>query len=101
MAVIKPRINIEIANDFNLGFSAEFTPHKIIELWPQFVYTCQSSAISWIRGDLKRHTVRFGFDQNPKDYFRHSYEAILGYDGRFKDGITLTIPLAFRSGVRY
>ena len=93
-------MNLEIANDFNVGFSAVFDQEKgLAELWPQFVYTGQVRSFSWMRADITRKLLMFGCDPYKKDYFRHSYEAIVDYTGERKE--FMGYPVSFRSGVHY
>ena len=96
---LKPKINLEVADDFNFGLSLKTDTKALQEIMPQFVYTGQMRAFSWMRADITRKVLMFGCDQNTKDYFRHSYEAIYGWDKDFK-GIK-DYPLVLRSGVAY
>ena len=92
---------MEVANDFNFGFSAVYDQGSgtLKDLVPQFVYTGEIRNYSWMRADIDRKLLMFGCDPHKKDYFRHSYEAIVGYGPDYKG--FMGKPISLRSGVYY
>ena len=98
--MVKPKINVEVADEFNLGDTAKWDTKSFLEIWPQLVYRpaeCKKSQY-WIRGDNSRKLVSAGCDQEIKEGINHSFEAVYGW-GDFK-GIQ-GHPVAIRAGVEY
>jgi len=97
---VKPKINLEIADEFNVGVSAKWDTKTFLEIWPQIVYKPADSKNSfyWLRADLTRSFVSAGCDQQLKDGINHSFEAVYGWKD-FK-GIQ-GHPVSLRGGVEY
>jgi len=98
---VKPKINIEVADEFNVGVSGKSDTKAMQEIWPQFVYKpkdCKDS-FYWVRGDLTRKLLMAGCDQVLKEGIQHSFEGVYGWGKDFK-GIKGQ-PVALRAGVEY
>ena len=97
---VKPNINIEVSDEFNLGVNAKMAGSEIKEMWPQLVYkpSDNKNAFYWARMDMTRKLLRAGCDQVLKDGINHSFEAVYGW-GDFK-GI-MDKPVALLSGFEY
>lgn len=77
---VKPKINIEIADEFNLGVSVVKDWDAKQDIFPQFIYNPKDKAsFYWARADLARTQFMVGCDQKLKDSISHSFEAIYGY----------------------
>ena len=98
---MKPKINLEVADEFNLGVSLKSDTKAITENWPQFVYKPKDNKNSfyWARGDITRKLIMLGCDQKLQDYISHSFEAIASWGSDFK-GIQ-GHPVRLRAGVSY
>lgn len=98
---VKPKLNVEVADEFNAGVAAVWDLKTFSEVWPQIVYKpkdCANNSLYWLRADLTRSLAMAGCDQQIKDNIHHSFEAIYGWKD-FK-GIQ-GHPLALRAGVEY
>ena len=94
-------MNVEIADEFNIGVSAKSDTKAFQEIWPQLVYKpkdCKDS-FYWARADLTRKLLMAGCYQVLKEGIQHSFEAIYGYGKDFK-GIKGQ-PVGLRAGVEY
>lgn len=81
--IVKPKINLEVADEFNLGVSAKWDTKAFLEIWPQLVYRpaeCKKSQY-WLRADMTRNMVSAGCDQEIKEGINHSFEAVYGWKG--------------------
>lgn len=97
---IKPKLNVEVNGEFNLGVSGKTDTKTFSEIFPQLVYKpadCPKS-FYWMRGDITRQMVMAGCDQELKEGINHSFEIAYGY-GAFK-GIQGQ-PVMVRGGVEY
>ena len=97
---VKPNINIEVSDEFNLGVNAKMAGSEIKEMWPQLVYkpSDNKNSFYWARLDMTRKLLRAGCDQVLKEGINHSFEAVYGW-GDFK-GI-MDKPVALLSGFEY
>jgi len=97
---VKPKINLEVNDEVNLGFSGVWDTKTLKEQWTQAVYKPQDNKdqMFFLRADLVRKFVSAGCDIRVKDGIQHSFEAVFGY-GEFK-GIQ-GHPVAIRAGVEY
>ena len=97
---MKQTVNVEVSQDFNVGFSANWDTKKFTEIWAQAVWKPSDHKDSFYFGrfDHTRNLVSAGCDQKLKDTIHHSFEAIFGWKD-FK-GI-LGHPIALRGGVEY
>ena len=98
---IKPNINVEVSDEFNLGVNAKMAGSEIKEIWPQMVYkpSDNKNAFYWARLDMTRKLFRAGCDQILKEGINHSFEAVYGWGGDMK-GI-MGHPVALLSGYEY
>lgn len=97
---MKPAVNFEISDEFNLGVNAKWNTKTFQEIWPQMVYKPADNKDSfyWARADMTRSLFRAGCDQQLKEGINHSFEFVYGW----KDftGI-MGKPVAVLSGVEY
>jgi hypothetical protein len=98
---LKPKINLEVADEVNIGVSLKTDTKALQEIWPQIVYrpTDNKNSFYWARADITRKFFMAGCDQKLADYVSHSFEAIFGWDKDFK-GIQGQ-PVVLRGGVSY
>jgi len=60
---VKPKINIEVADEFNVGFSGKTDLKGMQEMWPQFVYNPKGKdSLYWVRLDMTRKMFMAGCD---------------------------------------
>jgi len=98
---VKPAINLEVADEFNVGVSLQSDTKAVQEIRPQLVYKpkdCKNS-FYWARADLTRSWLMLGCDQKLKDTISHSFELLYGYGKDFK-GLQGQ-PVVIRGGVNY
>lgn len=97
---VKPKVNLEIADEINLGVSLKTDTKTMSETFPQLVYKpADRKGMYWARADMTRSLAMFGCDQQPKDNIRHSFEGVYGWKGL--DGIQGKCPFAVRAGLEY
>jgi len=97
---VKPKLNLEVNGEINVGVSAKSDTKALQEIWPQLVYkpSDDKSSFYWLRADITRSLVSAGCDQALKDGIQHSFEAVFGYAGM--KGL-MGQPVALRAGVEY
>ena len=61
---VKPNINIEVSDEFNLGVNAKMAGSEIKEMWPQMVYkpSDNKNSFYWARADLTRSELNSQLD---------------------------------------
>merc|ERR1712156_760138 len=78
--MVKPRVNVEVADEFNVGVSAKWDTKTFKEVWPQLVYKPKGdNGIYWGRLDMMRSLFMTGCDQQLKDGINHSFELVYGW----------------------
>ena len=98
--MVKPRVNVEVADEFNVGVSAKWDTKTFKEVWPQLVYKPKGdNGIYWGRLDMMRSLFMTGCDQQLKDGINHSFELVYGW-GKDYAGI-MGNPVGLRGGVEY
>lgn len=98
---LKPKLNLEVADEFNLGVSMVHDTKTFTEIWPQLVWRpkdCADKSQYWARFDLTRSLAMAGCDQKLKDGIHHSFEAVYGWKD-FKG--LMGQPVQLRGGVEY
>lgn len=96
---VKPKINIEVADEINVGVSAKHDSKAFTEIWPQLVYKPKGEdGFYWVRLDMTRNWLMAGCNQSLKAGIEHSFEALYGWK-EFK-GIRGQ-PFMLRGGVEY
>ena len=98
---VKPNVNVEVSDEFNIGVNAKMAGSEIKEMWPQLVYkpSDNKNAFYWARLDMTRKFLRAGCDQVLKEGINHSFEVVYGWGADFK-GI-MDYPVALLSGYEY
>eukprot|EP00354_Favella_ehrenbergii_P010587 CAMPEP_0170460906 /NCGR_PEP_ID=MMETSP0123-20130129/7047_1 /TAXON_ID=182087 /ORGANISM="Favella ehrenbergii, Strain Fehren 1" /LENGTH=238 /DNA_ID=CAMNT_0010725865 /DNA_START=40 /DNA_END=756 /DNA_ORIENTATION=+ len=83
---VKPAVNIEVADEINLGVSLKSDTKAVQEIWPQLVYKPKDNKDSfyWARVDMTRSWLMLGCDQKLREGISHSFEALYGYGKDFK-----------------
>jgi len=78
---VKPALNLEVSDEFNLGVSGKWDLKTWKEIWPQMVYKPKDNknAFYWARLDLTRSLFRAGCDKQLKDGINHSFELVAGW----------------------
>lgn len=97
---VKPNLNLEVSDEFNVGVNAVWDTKVFKEIWTQAVYKpadCKDQ-MYFLRVDSTRNFISAGCDQILKDGIHHSFEAVFGWKD-FK-GIQ-GHPVALRAGVEY
>lgn len=98
---VKPKLNLEISDEFNLGVSAKTDTKSLTDCWPQFVYKPKDDGKSfyWLRADITKQLIMAGCDQILRDGYQHSFEAVIGYGDKY-EGIQGQ-KVSIRGGVEY
>jgi hypothetical protein len=100
VTTVKPKINIQVADEFNVGVSAKSDLKTMQEIFPQFVYNPKGKdSFYWARADVTRQWAMFGCDQKLKDSISHSFELMAGWNKDCKE--LKGYPVRIRGGVSY
>ena len=97
---MRPEVNLQVSDEFNLGAGMKFLGKEMKECSPQVVYVPKdkSDARYWLRGDVTRKIAAGGCDQQVRDGIQHSFEA--RYTHESTDGVMGT-PVSIHSGLEY
>ena len=94
---VKPNVNIEIADEYNVGCAIESDMKEITAIRPQLVWKPTWTGLAWLRADVLSKVVMSGCTQKYFGNLKVSSEGIYGWGDKFV-GIK-NWPVQFRGGM--
>lgn len=96
---VKPKVNFELQEEVNVGFSAEHDTKDLKKGLFQAIYAPKDSGLFWMRGNIMSKEFGFGCDNKLNDSINHTWEGTYNWGGD-TEGIMGT-SFGLRGGVEY